>query len=120
MAVAAERGEGFLARQPAALDSAFALLEAVAQHGPGVTTRELVDALPMSRATVYRMTKHLVAQEYLVRTPDLTGFALGARVLALGEAARLTGGRDDRPDPADSTDRTDRPGERSGHDTRLS
>ncbi len=109
--MAAERGEGFLARQPAALDGAFALLEAVAQLGPGVTTRELVDALPMSRATVYRMIKHLVAQEYLLRTPDLHGFALGARVLALGEAARLTHGHSDHADTV---------GDLSGHDTRLS
>lgn len=78
---------GFLARQPAAVDSAFAVLEAVAELGPGVTTRELVDVLPMSRATIYRILKHLVAQEYLVRTPDLRGFALGARVRALGAAA---------------------------------
>ncbi len=41
----------------------------------------------MSRATIYRILKHLVAQEYLVRTPDLRGFALGARVRALGAAA---------------------------------
>ena len=79
--------DGFLARQPSAVDSAFAVLEAVAAHGPGVSTRELVDALPLSRATVYRILKHLVAQEYLVRTPDLRGFALGARVRALGRAA---------------------------------
>lgn len=79
----------FLARQPAAVDSAFAVLEAVADLGPGVTTRELVEVLDLSRATVYRILKHLVAQEYLVRTPDLTGFALGARVLALGRAQEL-------------------------------
>lgn len=82
--------DGFLARQPAAVDSAFAVLEAVAELGPGATTRELVDVLPMSRATVYRILKHLVAEEYLVRTPDLRGFALGARLRALGDAARLT------------------------------
>jgi DNA-binding IclR family transcriptional regulator len=63
------------------------VLEAVAELGAGVSTRELVDRLPMSRATVYRILKHLVAQEYLVRTPDLRGFALGARVRALGVAA---------------------------------
>ncbi|MCR1785813.1 helix-turn-helix domain-containing protein [Nocardioides carbamazepini] len=63
------------------------MLEAVAELGAGVSTRELVDRLPMSRATVYRILKHLVAQEYLVRTPDLRGFALGARVRALGVAA---------------------------------
>ncbi len=84
-----DSADGFMARQPAAVDSAFAVLEAVAALGPGVTTRELVKALPMSRATVYRILKHLVAQEYLIRTPDLSGFALGARVRALGHAASL-------------------------------
>jgi hypothetical protein len=81
--------DGFFARQPAGVDSAFAVLEAVAALGAGVTTRELVQALPMSRATVYRIIKHLVAQEYLVRTPNLRGFALGARVAALATAAQL-------------------------------
>lgn len=77
-------GRGFLGRQPAAVDSAFAVLEAVQRLGPGVTARELVEALPMSQPTVYRIVKHLVAQEYLVRTPDLRGFVIGERVRALG------------------------------------
>ena len=93
----ASDADGFLARQPSAVDSAFAVLEAVARVGPGVTTRDLVEVLPRSRATVYRILKHLVAEEYLVRTPDLRGFALGARVRALANApAGLT-----HPDPAD-------------------
>lgn len=75
---------GFLARQPGAVDHAFAVLEAVADLGPGVTSRQLTEALPMSRASVYRILKHLVAHEYLVRTPDLRGFVIGERVLALG------------------------------------
>lgn len=85
-----EGQDGFFARQPGAVDSAFAVLEAVAAMGAGVTTRELVRALPMSRATVYRIIKHLVAQEYLVRTPDLRGFVLGARIAALGANAQLS------------------------------
>lgn len=78
---------GFRARQPAAVDSAFGVLEAVARLGAGVTSRELVEALPMSKATVYRIVKHLVEQEYLVRTPDLSGFMLGRRVLDLARPA---------------------------------
>lgn len=74
---------GFLARQPSAVDSAFAVLEEVARQGAGVTARMLVESLPLSKATVYRILKHLVEQEYLVRTPDLSGFALGQRVLDL-------------------------------------
>lgn len=80
-----------MARQPTAVDHAFAVLQAVAELGPGVTARTLVDRLPFSRATVYRMLKHLVAEEYLVRTADLSGFTLGARVRALGQAAVLSG-----------------------------
>ncbi|AWB93318.1 hypothetical protein C3E78_14480 [Aeromicrobium chenweiae] len=76
-----------MAREPGAVDNAFAVLEAVADLGPGVTTRTLLGVLPMSRATVYRILKHLVAQEYLVRTPDLSGFVLGVRVVALGRQA---------------------------------
>lgn len=79
--------DGFLARQPGAVDSAFAVLEKVAELGPGVTGRELVATLPMSKATVYRVLKHLVEGEYLVRTPDLTGFMLGRRVIALARVA---------------------------------
>lgn len=83
--------DGFLARQPAAVDSAFSVLEAVAELGPGVTGRDLVAALPMSKATVYRILKHLVEQEYLVRTPDLTGFMLGRRVLDLARPRTVHG-----------------------------
>ncbi len=81
----------FLARQPSAVDHAFAVLQAVADAGPGVTARELQQVLPFSRASLYRILRHLVGQEYLVRTPDLRGFLLGRRVhdLARGVAAHL-------------------------------
>ncbi|MFI5429061.1 MarR family transcriptional regulator [Aeromicrobium sp. UC242_57] len=81
--------EEFLAKQPAAFDHAFTVLEAVALRGPGTTARELTEMLPFSRATVFRIVKHLVAHEYLVRTVDLRGFALGARVLALSAPPTL-------------------------------
>ncbi len=86
----------FHARQPSAFDHAFAVLEAVAQHGPGLTARELTALLPLSRATIFRIVKHLVAEEYLVRTTDLRGFALGTRVLALADPSLL--GHERRPD----------------------
>jgi DNA-binding IclR family transcriptional regulator len=79
----------FLARSPGAVDNAFAVLEAVARMGPGVTARELTNALPMSQASVYRIIKHLVASEYLVRTPDLRGFVIGERVRALARSAAI-------------------------------
>lgn len=77
----------FMAREPKAVDNAFAVIQAIAEMGPGVTTRQLNESLPMSRASIYRILKHLVTNEYLVRTPDLSGFALGARVNALVESA---------------------------------
>nr|WP_246314860.1 helix-turn-helix domain-containing protein [Kineococcus aurantiacus] len=74
-------------RQPRALSSALELLEAVARAGPGVSAAELAAATGIPRATTYRLLNLLVAQEHLVRLPDLSGFALGARVQGLVEAA---------------------------------
>lgn len=89
----------FLGRQPGAVDSAFAILEAVARLGPGVTTRTLIDTLQMPRATTYRLVRHLVQQGYLVRRPGLTDLALGPRVRALVQAAH---GDDDAGAPSET------------------
>ncbi|ALJ19452.1 helix-turn-helix domain-containing protein [Microbacterium sp. No. 7] len=74
------------ARQPRAIHSALTVLEAVAELGAGVTARELSAALQLPRATTYRLLNLLVEDEYLVRTPDLSGFALGAKVAQLAAA----------------------------------
>lgn len=71
------------ARQPTAIHSALSMLEAVAAMGAGVTARQLAEQLGMPRATTYRLLNLLVQDEYLVRTPDLTGFALGTKVALL-------------------------------------
>lgn len=76
---------GLAARQPGAVRSALAVLEAVAHLGAGVSAQRISTELGLARATTYRLLNLLVEDEYLVRTPDLTGFALGARV------AQLTG-----------------------------
>ncbi|MEV8024110.1 helix-turn-helix domain-containing protein [Microbacterium sp. NPDC080220] len=84
---------GITARQPRAIHSALTVLEAVAELGAGVSARELSAALGLPRATTYRLLNLLVQDEYLVRTPDLTGFALGQKVVGLAAAAvpvRLT------------------------------
>jgi len=78
-------------RQPAAIRSALTVLEQVARAGPGVTARELSTALGMSPATTYRLVNLLVAEEYLVRLPDLRGFALGRKVVELAGAVAHTG-----------------------------
>ncbi|KFF60075.1 hypothetical protein JF66_06950 [Cryobacterium sp. MLB-32] len=71
------------ARQPKAIHSALTVLEEVARCGAGVTAREISDNLELPRATAYRLLNVLVQDEYLVRTPDLSGFALGRKVVEL-------------------------------------
>ncbi len=68
------------ARQPKAIHSALTVLEEVARCGAGVTAREVSDNLGLPRATAYRLLNLLVQDEYLVRMPDLRGFALGSKV----------------------------------------
>ncbi|KHK99438.1 transcriptional regulator [Microbacterium mangrovi] len=75
------------ARQPRAIHSALTVLEAVAELGAGTTAREVSVALGLPRATTYRLLNLLVQDEYLVRTPDLAGFALGAKVIQLAAFA---------------------------------
>lgn len=83
-------------RQPQAVRSALAVLEAVAAAGVGVTAKEISTELRIPPATTYRLLNLLVAEEYLVRLPDLRGFALGRRAanlapapLAIPTAARM-------------------------------
>ena len=81
------RGPTLTARQPKAVHSALGVLEAVAHLGAGATAREISQELELPRATAYRLLNLLVQDEYLVRTPDLTGFALGAKVVQLAAVA---------------------------------
>jgi DNA-binding IclR family transcriptional regulator len=74
-------------RQPRAVRSALRVLEEVVAAGPGVTAKEIGHALDIPQATVYRILNLLVAEEYLVRLPDLSGFALGVRAGRLALAA---------------------------------
>ncbi|MGH1549658.1 IclR family transcriptional regulator [Leifsonia poae] len=74
-------------RQPGAIHSALAVLEAVAHAGPGVTAQQLSDQLGLPRATTYRLINLLVQDEYLIRMPDLRGFALGRKVAELAGVA---------------------------------
>jgi DNA-binding IclR family transcriptional regulator len=74
-------------RQPKAVQSALRVLEEVARAGVGVTAKEIVDRLNMPSATTYRLLNLLVADGYLVRLPDLSGFSLGHRMAVLIDAA---------------------------------
>ncbi len=81
-------GDGELSgRQPQAVHSALAVLEEVARCGPGVTAQEVSANLRLPRATAYRLLNLLVQDEYLVRMPDLRGFALGRKVVELAGVA---------------------------------
>ncbi|MFE9764246.1 helix-turn-helix domain-containing protein [Streptomyces sp. NPDC005808] len=70
-------------RQPRAVRNALSVLQQVARAGPGVTAKEISAALRLAPATTYRLLNVLVEEEYLVRMPDLRGFALGRRVASL-------------------------------------
>jgi DNA-binding IclR family transcriptional regulator len=79
-------------RQPKAVQSALKVLEEVARRGAGVTAKEVARASGIPPATTYRLLNILVAEGYLVRMPDLHGFALGQKVGGLvgGAAAPPT------------------------------
>lgn len=80
-------GPGTLSgRQPQAVRSALAVLEAVAAAGVGLSAKEISAELRIPPATAYRLLNLLVAEEYLVRLPDLRGFALGRRAGNLAPA----------------------------------
>jgi DNA-binding IclR family transcriptional regulator len=81
------RQPGFDGRQPTAVNNALAVLQVVAAAEPGITAREIHQQLAMPRATVYRILQHLVSEEYLVRSADLRGFALGRRMQQFSTAA---------------------------------
>jgi DNA-binding IclR family transcriptional regulator len=74
---------GITGRQPKAVQSALAILETVAHLGAGVTAKEVAEDLGLPPATTYRLLNLLVGEEYLVRLPDLHGFALGRKVAGL-------------------------------------
>ncbi|MBM3716973.1 helix-turn-helix domain-containing protein [Microbacterium sp. HMH0099] len=75
------------ARPPGTVHSALSLLEAVAHLGAGVSAQRISAEVGLPRATTYRLLNVLVEDEYLVRTPDLSGFALGAKVAQLAAVA---------------------------------
>jgi DNA-binding IclR family transcriptional regulator len=78
-------------RQPKAVQSALKVLEEVAKRGAGVTAKEVARASGIPSATTYRLLNILVAEGYLVRMPDLHGFALSQKVGGLvGGAAPPT------------------------------
>lgn len=74
---------GLSGRQPKAVRNALAVLEEVIAAGPGVTAKEISAALKLPPATTYRLLNLLVGEGYLVRLPDLRGFALGRRASGL-------------------------------------
>ena len=72
---------------PSTVSNSLHILEVVATLGLGVTAKEIAATLHLPHATAYRLINSLVAEEFLVRTSDLRGFGLGARLDGLVTAA---------------------------------
>lgn len=72
---------------PSSASTSLRVLEVVARFGTGTTAKEITDALQMPPATAYRILNALVGDEYLARTSDLRGFALGHAISGLITAA---------------------------------
>jgi DNA-binding IclR family transcriptional regulator len=83
--VSAEQDRPFRGRQPQAVNHALEIMGAIAAAGPGLTASQIGSRLGLPRATTYRILKHLIQEEYVVRSPDLTGYCLGSRVVALAQ-----------------------------------
>lgn len=81
--------------EPRAVQRALALLEAVATLGAGASARDIAAMTKTPPATAYRLLNLLVADGYLVRVEDLSGFALGRPTRELASAA---------PAPAENVD----------------
>ncbi|MBM7415782.1 MULTISPECIES: helix-turn-helix domain-containing protein [Nocardiaceae] len=77
----------FGGQQPKAVQKALSMLEAVAHLGPGATAKQIAAHTRVPPATAYRILNVLVADGFLVRVPDLSGFALGRRTSELAYAA---------------------------------
>ncbi|WP_413249038.1 IclR family transcriptional regulator [Sinomonas flava] len=69
------------------MTNSLRILETVARLGTGTTAKEITEALQMPPATAYRLLNALVGDEYLARTSDLRGFALGHAISGLITAA---------------------------------
>lgn len=80
----------FRGREPNSVISSLRILQTVAALGPGVTAREICSELRMPKATVYRLLKNLVQEEFVVRSPDLTGYLLGVHALEIVRSATQT------------------------------
>ncbi|ABM10774.1 IclR family transcriptional regulator [Paenarthrobacter aurescens] len=75
--------------QSSATVNSLRILETIARFGPSTTAKDIVDALSMPPATAYRLLNALVGDEYLVRSPDLRGFALGHSISGLIAAGAM-------------------------------
>jgi DNA-binding IclR family transcriptional regulator len=85
--------------EPRAVQRALVLLEAVARLGSGATARDISRLSGIPPATAYRLLNLLVADGYLVRIADLSGFALGRRTRELAGVTPAEQ-RSFRPPPA--------------------
>lgn len=83
--------------EPRAAHKALVLLEAAARLGPGATARAISTLAGIPPATAYRLLNVLVADGFLVRVDDLSGFALGRRTRELADVVVETAPAPDLP-----------------------
>ncbi|RBO88324.1 IclR family transcriptional regulator [Nocardia puris] len=83
------RGREPSGHEPRAMTRGLQLLEAVAEIGPGATAAQIAAHTGIPRATTYKLLNILVADGYLVRIADLSGFALGIRIQQLARPQHL-------------------------------
>lgn len=78
-----------MARPAPAADRATQILDLLTDHpGERFTLSELARRLEINKASLHAITAALVERGYLLRHPVDKGFALGPRLIAVGEAAR--------------------------------
>ena len=78
-----------MARPAPAADRATQILDLLADHpGERFTLSELSRRLDVNKASIHAITAALVERGYLLRHPVDKDFALGPRLIAVGEAAR--------------------------------
>jgi IclR family acetate operon transcriptional repressor len=80
-----------------ALDRAFELLEAMADAGGIVTLSQLSASTGLPMPTIHRLVQSLVAGGYVRREETSHRYALGPRLIRLGEVAGLTLGAQATP-----------------------
>jgi DNA-binding IclR family transcriptional regulator len=79
---------------------ALRILRELSEHGTGLTLQELSDALDIPLASVYRLLATMVAEGFIVRSPQDKRCFVGPAAQLLGKAAQRDGRLIHLPPPA--------------------